>query len=244
MLRLQRLACLAALCRGAAAPAAERIFPDDPNSPSPIQQNTHDAAHPENGPNSPYELGQVFQVSAPGNVTAVRLFAAQNESGPHAARIWRVSDAKALAETTIPASAFGVEARWVQWPIGPVSLAVGQLYMVTVACGTDAHHDWAGCPSCWPAAGSNGAHISWPAGSARFDHQLGTMPRTTPADGQSYLRDVVFCASLTEECGPLPPPPPPPKPAAIIIAGPRAIARPVGDTMRRSASYLAEVVDQ
>ena len=53
-----------------------------------------------------------------------------------------------------------------------------------------------------------------------------------------------FCASLTEECGPLPPPPPPPKPAAIIIAGPRAIARPVGDTMRRSASYLAEVVDQ
>ena len=31
MLRLQRLACLAALCRGAAAPAAEKIFPDDPN---------------------------------------------------------------------------------------------------------------------------------------------------------------------------------------------------------------------
>ena len=64
--------------------------------------------------------------------------------------------------------------------------------------------------------------------------------------GQSYFRDIVFCASLTEQCGPLPPPPPPPQPTTIVISGPSAIERPslsTGTTLRH-AVYRAGVIDQ
>lgn len=58
-----------------------------------IQQWTHHIqrtlAH--NG-QIPIELGQVFQVNSPGNVTAFRHYAVSQEAGDHVARIWRESD--------------------------------------------------------------------------------------------------------------------------------------------------------
>jgi hypothetical protein len=56
---------------------AEKIFPDDPNSPAPIQQNTQPAATDRR-----YENGQLFGVKASGMVTAVRFYAAAAEAGP------------------------------------------------------------------------------------------------------------------------------------------------------------------
>ena len=114
--------------------------------------------------------------------------------------------------------------------------------------GTEVGHHWAGCPSCWLPAGSNGRHITWPISSARFGpYSNGSdIPTRPPADGQSYFRDVVFCASLTEECGPLPPPPPPPILTTIVIAGSRFIERPsatTATTLRRGV-FQTDMVDQ
>jgi hypothetical protein len=89
-----------------------------------------------------------------------------------------------LAEVAIPASAFNGTAKWLQWPIGPVAVKTGVQYMVTATTGTDSNHNWAGCPSCWGPAGSNGHHITWPANSARFSPGIGEIPATTPANGE------------------------------------------------------------
>lgn len=56
---------------------AENIFPNDPNSPLPIQQNTQPAATDQR-----YENGQIFGVTVSGKVTAVRFYAAAAEAGP------------------------------------------------------------------------------------------------------------------------------------------------------------------
>ena len=65
------------LTRWDALQPAEKIFPDDPNSPAPIQQNTQPAATDRR-----YENGQIFGVKASGMVTAVRFYAAAAEAGP------------------------------------------------------------------------------------------------------------------------------------------------------------------
>jgi hypothetical protein len=165
----------------------------------------------------------------------------------HVAKLWLANGTK-LIEATIPASEFNGTARWVQWPIGPVALSPGAQYLVSVSDGTEAGHHWAGCPSCWLPAGSNGRHITWPQASARFGlfSNSSDMPGTTPQFGQSYFRDVVFCASMESECGPLPPPPPPPLPHTIVIAGPRVIERPsiAAGTLLRRGNFRAEVFDQ
>ena len=217
--------------------AAERIFPDDPNAPNPVQQNGPPV------PNQVYEQGQVFAVSVPGHATAVRFYATAAEAGAHTARLWRVANSSKLAEVTIPASTFRGQAKWVQYPIGPVRLEVGEPFMVTVTTSTDAKHSWAGCPKCWLSAGTNGLHLTWPESSARFSPTLGSMPGTVPQFGQSYLRDVVFCASLTAMCGPLPPPPPPLIATKVFLSGPSLIERPTNGSVRHG-SYRAEVVDQ
>lgn len=56
---------------------AENIFPSDPNSPAPIQQNTQPVATDRR-----YENGQIFGVTVSGMVTAVRFYAAAAEAGP------------------------------------------------------------------------------------------------------------------------------------------------------------------
>jgi hypothetical protein len=120
--------------------------------------------------------------------------------------------------------------------------------MVTCTTGTDTYHVWAGCPSCWAAAGSNGAHITWPANSARFSFTLGTMPQQPPAGGESYLKDIVFCPG-DGPCGPLPPPPPPPRASTVTIDGPRLVERPPAipghkKLAHRRARFTATVKDQ
>ena len=62
--------------------ASEKIFPDDPNhnlagGPVPIQQNQQPPATDHR-----YENGQLFSVTTPGRVTAVRFFTAAAEAGP------------------------------------------------------------------------------------------------------------------------------------------------------------------
>ena len=227
-------------------PAAERIFPDDPNHDAagkalPIQQNN---CKDKPYPNDQMEQGQVFQVTVPGYVTAARLVSASEERGLHTARIWRVHDKKKLAESDVPASEFNGTSRWLQVPIGPVKLDANIQYMVTATTGTDQWHAWAGCPTCWSPAGSNGRHISWPANSARFSlGGIGSMPQVVPQYGESYLKDVVFCANAST-CAPLPPPPPPPYLSEIVLAGPRFIERPAGDRTRSRGRYRAELIDQ
>ena len=216
----------------------EKIFPDNPNDPKPIQQNGPPV------PNVEYNLGQVFGVTVAGNATAIRLYADHRESGPHVGRIWRLSDGAMLVQVTIPATAFNATAKWVQWPIPPTQLVTSSQYMVTTTSGTDPGHYWAGCPSCWLPAGSNGQHLTWPASSARFGTGLDQIPGTTPQFGESYLRDIVFCPSIQTACGPLPPPPPPPVPASISISGPSFIERPTGSSFRSRGTYRATVKDQ
>ena len=65
------------LTRWDALQPAEKIFPDDPNSPAPIQQNTQPAATDRR-----YENGQIFGVTASGVVTAARFYVAAAEAGP------------------------------------------------------------------------------------------------------------------------------------------------------------------
>ena len=85
----------------------------------------------------------------------------------HVAKLWD-TNGTILSQVIIPPSEFNGTAKWVQWPIGPVVIGPGPQYMITVSDGTEKGHHWAGCPSCWLPAGSNGRHIFWPAGSARF----------------------------------------------------------------------------
>ena len=216
----------------------EKIFPDNPNDPKPIQQNGPPV------PNVEYNLGQVFGVTVAGNATAIRLYADHRESGPHGGRIWRLSDGAMLVQVTIPATAFNATAKWVQWPIPPTQLLTSSQYMVTTTSGTDPGHYWAGCPSCWLPAGSNGQHLTWPASSARFGTALDQIPGTTPQFGESYFRDIVFCPSIQTACGPLPPPPPPPVATSISVSGPAFIERPTGSSFRRRGTYRATVKDQ
>ena len=85
----------------------------------------------------------------------------------HVAKLWN-TNGTILSQALIPPSVFNGTAKWVQWPIGPVVIGPGPQYMITVSDGTEKGHHWAGCPSCWLPAGSNGRHVFWPAGSARF----------------------------------------------------------------------------
>ena len=226
--------------------ASEKIFPYDVPI---LQQNSS----MYNLPCASYNtLGQLFSVTAPGNITGVRFFAAAKETGSHDAHIWRVADKVVLARTTIPATEFG-RARWIQWPIGPVSIQPGTEYMVTTgvgaAEGASKDCDWAGCPSCWEPAGNNGGHLEWPAGSARFCNGPAckdNMPGVQPEFGQSYFRDIVFCplSKSGAACGPLPPPP---APASLVVEGPNFVERPPSEpthTQRRSQHFTASVLDQ
>ena len=119
----------------------EKIFPAEPAGKPPFQQNTTE--HGPGGPVGHASLGQLFSVTAAGNVTGVRFFANAKETLPHTAHIWRSSDGKQLARTAIPASVFGT-AHWVDFPIGPVALDVGVEYMVSTGHGCGAVCHWAG----------------------------------------------------------------------------------------------------
>ena len=56
------------------------------------------------GKGIPIELGQVFQVNSPGNVTSFRHYAVAQEAGKHVARIWRESDGVKVYQLPTPQS--------------------------------------------------------------------------------------------------------------------------------------------
>jgi hypothetical protein len=224
---------------------AERIFPEDPNAPNPIQQNAQPAASDHRA-----EMGQLFTVSVEGKATSIRFPVAAAERGDHVARLWRVTDGLQMWNATIPGSQFeenDTAVRWLQWPVlPPVHLQAGPEYIVTVSGGTETLHHWAGCPTCWMPAGTNNRHISWPEASARFCFALGTMPTTVPQGGESYLRDVVFCADAEAPCTPNARPPLPPRAATINLAGPSYMLRPsavAGTTIQRGY-FKAALLDK
>lgn len=110
---------------GGAEPPSERIFPDNPNAPLPVKQNTCKGAP---WPNAQSEQGQVFEVTATGTVTAIRFYAAAAESGAHIARLWSISDGKKLLESHIPDSEFNGTAHW-SVPSHRISIACVRWYV-------------------------------------------------------------------------------------------------------------------
>lgn len=137
----------------------------------------------------PVELGQVFQASVPGQITAIRVYATATESGVHTARVWRNHDNTVVGG---PYSlTYGGSAGWITYNL-PTPIAISELtdYTVSVSTGTDAAK---AIPLMQlPSAGNNGGHLSYPAKSGRFTANVGQRPNVVPSAADNYLRDVVF----------------------------------------------------
>ncbi|QGQ94271.1 DUF4082 domain-containing protein [Paenibacillus psychroresistens] len=175
-----------------------------------------------------HELGQVFAVNVAGSITKVRLYAVSQETGNHTARIWRNSDGMKLGEYTIPAASFTGANGWITYTLPiPLSIASNTDYTVSVSTGTDAGRYWGGGTNA--SAGNNGLHISWPASSGRFTDTMGARPTTTPAGGESYLRDIEFIANAQV-------------PTSLTVSGTDFIEKP--SSLSRYGLYTAKVLDQ
>jgi uncharacterized protein YaiE (UPF0345 family) len=137
-----------------------------------------------------YELGTVFTSSVSGQITGVRVFGVQGESGNHTIRIWNN-----LSNTVIGGPytfKFTGNDSWVQYNLGtPVSIAANTAYTVSVTTGTDTGKLYAAVTGDFNSAGSNANHLSWTANAGVYTSTLGTRPTST-FNGNNYLRDIVF----------------------------------------------------
>ncbi|WP_162462958.1 DUF4082 domain-containing protein [Paenibacillus psychroresistens] len=156
--------------------SAEKIFSDAATAPS-----------VNNG--FPVELGQVFQASVPGQVTAIRVYATAAESGVHTARIWRNHDNTVIGGPyTIT---YGGAAGWFTYTL-PTPISITELTDYTVSVSTGADVNKAIPLMSLTNAGNNGGHLSYPTKSGRFTANVGKMPNVVPSAADNYLRDVVF----------------------------------------------------
>ncbi|OCT15417.1 hypothetical protein A8709_15160 [Paenibacillus pectinilyticus] len=157
---------------------SEKIFTDTTTAPS-----------VNNG--FPVELGEVFQSSVPGQITAIRVYATAAESGSHTARIWRNHDNTVVGGPyTIT---YGGTAGWITYSL-PTPISITELidYTVSVSTGTDTNK---AIPlTSLPNAGNNGSHLSYPMKAGRFTANVGQRPNVVPSAADNYLRDVVFVA--------------------------------------------------
>ncbi|MFK7693194.1 DUF4082 domain-containing protein [Paenibacillus sp. HJGM_3] len=137
-----------------------------------------------------YELGTVFTSSVAGDITGVRVFGVQGESGNHTIRIWRNSDNTVIGGPFT--FKFTGNDSWVQYNLAsPVSIAANTAYTVSVTTGTDSGKLYAAVTGDFNSAGSNANHLSWTANAGVFTTTLGTRPTGT-FNGNNYLRDIVF----------------------------------------------------
>ena len=139
---------------------------------------------------APTELGTIFQASAAGTITAVRVYSLSVESGVHQARIWRNSD-NALVGGPY-ALAYGGTTGWRTFPL-PAAVAIepNAPYTVAVSTGADADRAYPFVPDGFISGDNNTKHLSYPAMAGVLTAALGTRPTQAP-NGNSYLRDVVF----------------------------------------------------
>ncbi|MFK7693188.1 DUF4082 domain-containing protein [Paenibacillus sp. HJGM_3] len=137
-----------------------------------------------------YELGTVFTSSVAGQITGVRVFGVQGESGNHTIRIWRNSDNTVIGGPYT--FKFTGNDSWVQVNLAtPVSIAANTPYTVSVTTGTDSGKLYAAVTGDLNSAGSNANHLLWTANAGVYTSTLGTRPTLT-FNGNNYLRDIVF----------------------------------------------------
>lgn len=137
-----------------------------------------------------YELGTVFTSSVAGQITGVRLFGVQGESGNHTIRIWRNADNTVIGGPYT--FKFTGNNNWVQYPLpSPVHIAANTAYTVSVTTGTDSGKKYAAVAGDFNSAGNNGNHLSWSSNAGVYTSTLGTRPTLT-YNGTNYLRDIVF----------------------------------------------------
>jgi uncharacterized protein YaiE (UPF0345 family) len=148
------------------------------------------AATSNGGSGSAVELGTVFTSSVAGQITGVRVYGVQGESGNHTIRIWRNSDNTVIGGPYT--FKFTGNDSWVQYNLAsPVSIAANTAYTVSVTTGTDSGKEYASITGDFNSAGSNANHLSWTANAGVYSYTLGTRPTST-FNGNNYLRDIVF----------------------------------------------------
>ena len=137
-----------------------------------------------------YELGVIFQTSAAGQITGIRVYAVTNDTGDHTARIWRNSD-NAVIGGPYTINYSGANA-WVTYNLpSTVSIAAGTQYTVSVTTGAGTTKYYASISGDLTNAGNNGNHLSWPANAGVYGTTLGSRP-TSVWNGSNYLRDIEF----------------------------------------------------
>lgn len=139
---------------------------------------------------APNELGTVFQASAPGTITGIRVYSLAVESGVHKAHIWRNTD-NTLVGGPYDLT-YGGTTGWKTFPLpAPLAIEPHVPYTVSVSTGEDAARAYPFVPDGFIGADNNTKHLSYPAMAGVLTAALGTRPTEAP-NGNSYLRDIVF----------------------------------------------------
>ncbi len=142
------------------------------------------------------ELGTVFRSTVAGTITGIRVLSTKQDGGDHTATIWRNSDDSIVAGPfTIQFGCFGQLCgdEWLVYPLETaVPIQANTDYTVSVSTGADVNKAYPFLNQAFGVAGSNGGHLTYPAGAGVFAPSLGVRPTQIEAAKPAYLRDVVF----------------------------------------------------
>ncbi|MFO1499385.1 MAG: DUF4082 domain-containing protein [Verrucomicrobiota bacterium] len=145
---------------------------------------------------APNELGTIFQASAAGTITAIRVYSVSAESGVHKARVWRNAD-NAVVGGPYDLT-YGGTTAWKTFALpSPLSIEPNVAYTVSVTTGEDAGRAYPFVPDGFIGADNNTKHLSYPAMAGVLTASLGIRP-TQAINGNSYLRDIVFKPAAVE----------------------------------------------
>lgn len=147
--------------------------------------------------NVQYELGAVFTPTVAGDVTSIRFYVADNESGSHTARLWNNASGTVISGPhTLSVSSAG----WHTYTLpATVTLTASTTYTVSVTTGVDAGYSYV--YSALSTSGTNGAFLTYASTSGVFTSTLGQRP--TQNFGSHYFRDIVFVASTSDATAPV-----------------------------------------
>jgi 5-hydroxyisourate hydrolase-like protein (transthyretin family) len=147
---------------------------------------TQTPALPNVTDNTAYELGMKFRSSQAGQVTAIRYWRAQSETGNHVGRIWAANG------TLLASVQFGSETAsgW-QTQTLPTPLAIQANTTYVVSVNTNTHYAFTNAGLAQPITNSDLSSVA--DGNNGVFGSPGTFP-TSSFQNSNYFRDVVFTA--------------------------------------------------
>ncbi len=143
----------------------------------------------------PYELGTRFCPQVDGEIQAVRVYAAQTESGQHTVSIW---DWKAAALVAGPYQWEFSGSGWHEFTL-PASIPVYAHtdYVVSVSTGDDPTHDFVSTIDGFEEPTASFNLMTYPD-SGVATQTLGSLPNWTIPGNRNFFRDVVFIPATAE----------------------------------------------